>query len=52
MATLAPKMSECFGTKTEAHITRPEQADDIPAALKPRVYLKKSNLPFFKLLSK
>lgn len=48
--TLAPKMSEFFDTTTDAHVTRPQQADDIPAALKPRVYMKKSNLPFFRLL--
>ncbi len=48
--TLAVKMGEFFSTKTEAHIKRPQQADDIPDALKPGICLKKSKLPFFKLL--
>jgi hypothetical protein len=49
---LAPEVSEFFDTKTESRIARPEQAADIPDALKPRLYLQKSHLPFFKLLSK
>jgi hypothetical protein len=49
---LAPKISEFFSTETEKHITKPEQAENIPDALKPRLYLRKSKLPFFNLLSK
>jgi len=49
---LAPETSEFFDTKTESRIARPEQTADIPDALKPRLYLRKSHLPFFKLLSK
>jgi hypothetical protein len=49
---LAPKKSEFFNTKTEMPITKPEQADDIPDALKPMVYLREVQLPFSKLLPK
>jgi hypothetical protein len=49
---LTAKMAEFFDTKTEGRIVRPEQAADIPDALKPRLYTRKSELPFFKLLSK
>jgi hypothetical protein len=49
---LAPKKSEFFNTKTEMPITKPEQADDIPDALKPIVYLREAQLPFFRLLPK
>lgn len=41
-------MAEPFAP--EAHITRLKRADEIPAALRPRVHVRKSNLPFFKLL--
>ena len=41
-----------FSTETEQPIPRPEQADDVPDALKPTFYLKKSQLPFFQLLPK
>ena len=47
-----PETAEFFSTTTERLIEKPEQADDVPEALKPRIYLKKSQLPFFKLLSK
>jgi hypothetical protein len=49
---LAPKKSEFFSTKTEMPITKPQQADDIPDALKPIIYLRQAQLPFFKLLPK
>jgi hypothetical protein len=49
---LLAKTSEFFDTKGDAHITRPEQAANITDALKPRLYLRESQLPFFKLLSK
>jgi len=49
---LKPNTSEFFSTKTEQPVSKPEEADDIPEALKPSVYPKKSLLPFFKLLSK
>ena len=47
-----PKISEFFSTETEKPIKKPEQADDVRDALKPHIYLNKSQLPFFKLLSK
>ena len=50
--TLAAEISEFFDTKTELRIARPEQSADIPDVLKPTLYLQKSRLPFFKLLSK
>lgn len=49
---LIPRISEFFGTNTETRINRPQQAGDIPEALQPKLYLRKSDLPFFKLLSK
>ena len=50
--TLTPKISEFFDTTTEARGAKPQQAADIPQALKPKLYLRKSQLPFSKLLSK
>ena len=47
-----PKISEFFGTKTEMRVPKPEQAADIPEALKPRIYLRRSQLPFYKLVPK
>jgi hypothetical protein len=44
--------SEFFSTNTEERISRPEQAADIADWLKPELYLRKSRLPFFKLLPK
>jgi hypothetical protein len=44
--------SEFFDTKTEQPIHKPEMADEIPEALKPRLYLIKSKLPFSRLLPK
>jgi hypothetical protein len=49
---LTPKMSEFFDTSNEAPVKRPEQADDIPDALKPHIYAQKSRLPFARLLPK
>jgi Domain of unknown function (DUF3854) len=46
------QMSEFFDTTNEAPVKRPEQADDIPDALKPHLYARKSRLPFAKLLPK
>ena len=48
----AREVSEFFDTKSEASVKRPEQADDVAEALKPHVYLRKSQLPFAKLLPK
>jgi hypothetical protein len=45
-----PQTSEFFDTTNEAPVKRPEQADDIPDALKPHIYTRKSRLPFAKLL--
>jgi hypothetical protein len=47
-----PETSEFFSTQTEQPIPRPEMADDIPEALRPRLYKRKSQLPFAKLLSR
>jgi hypothetical protein len=49
---LKPEISQFFKTQTDKPINRPDEADNIPEALKPNIYLKKSGLPFFKLLSK
>ena len=49
---LTPQMSEFFDTGNEAPVKRPEQADDIPDALKPQLFNRKSRLPFAKLLPK
>ena len=49
---LTPQMSEFFDTGNEAPIKRPEQADDIPDALRAHLYVRKSRLPFAKLLPK
>jgi hypothetical protein len=49
---MAPQMSEFFETKNELAIAKPEQANDIPDALKPRLYVRRTRLPFAKLLSK
>ncbi len=49
---LTTQMSEFFDTHNEASVKRPEQADDIPDALKPHLYIRKSRLPFAKLLPK
>jgi hypothetical protein len=46
---LAPQLSEFFDTTDEAPIKRPEQADNIPDALKPHMYTRKSRLPFANL---
>jgi len=49
--TLRPRRSEFFDTMDELSITRPEEADDVPDALKPHLYSRTSRLPFAKLLS-
>jgi len=43
-------VSKFFDTKSEASIAKPPQAADIPEALKPQMYLRKSSLPFAELL--
>ena len=50
--TLRPRTSEFFNTKDGLPVTRPEQADDVPDALRPHLYARTSRLPFAKLLSK
>ena len=42
--------SEFFSTKTNESVPRPGGADDTPEALNPHLYLRESELPFFKLL--
>ena len=49
---LVPETSEFFDTKADLHIAKPEQAADITDALKPRLYLRESQLPFHRLLTK
>ena len=44
--------SEFFATDTEQAIKKPDQADDVSDALKPRIFPDKSRLPFVKLLPK
>jgi hypothetical protein len=50
--TLAPQISEFFSTKNGERVNRPEQAADVPEALRPHLYFRESMLPFYKLLSK
>jgi len=47
---LTPRMSEFFSTKTDMPVKRPKQADDIAQALKPKLYSRQAQLPFFKLV--
>jgi hypothetical protein len=49
---LVPETPEFVDTKTDVHIAKPEQAADIADALKPRLYLRESQLPFCRLLTK
>jgi len=49
---LRPSSTEFFDTKTDEKIRRPEMADEIPDALKTKIYLLKSKLPFSRLLPK
>ena len=49
---LNSEISQFFNTKTDQPINKPDDADNIPEALKPHIYPRKSGLPFFKLLSK
>ena len=48
----AGKTSEFFSTETEKPIPKPDQANSIPRALKPRIFMREAQLPFFKLLPK
>ena len=47
---LAPQTLDFFSTENEEPITKPDQADDIHDALRPHLYLRKSQLPFARLL--
>jgi hypothetical protein len=49
--SVMPQTSEFFSTKTGKSITKPDQAMDGAEALRPHLYLLKSQLPFSKLLS-
>jgi hypothetical protein len=51
-SVLGTHTSEFFDTKNEKAIVKPQNADDIAGALTPRLYLRKSQLPFSKLLTK
>jgi hypothetical protein len=46
------EISQFFSTVTELPIDKPEQAEEVPEALKPHIYTKEAHLAFFKLLSK
>jgi hypothetical protein len=48
---LNPERPEFFSTETGQPIAKPEQAADVPEALKPQIFPTKAALPFFKLLS-
>ena len=50
--SLRARTREFFDTNTEESISRPKQAADIADWLKPQLYLRKSQLPFSKLLPK
>jgi hypothetical protein len=49
---IAGRASEFFSTVTGDRIPKPQQADDIADALKPHLYLLKTQLPFSRLLLK
>ena len=50
--SIIAQTSEFFSTKTGESITKPDQAADVADALRPHLYLLKSQLPFSKLLSR
>jgi hypothetical protein len=50
--SIVAQTSEFFSTKTGESITKPDQAADVADALRPHLYLLKSQLPFSKLLSR
>ena len=47
-----PSIERFFEPQKEKSIPRPQEADDISGALKPTIYPKVIQLPFFKLLKK
>jgi len=49
---LASNESEYFSLKTDLPIAKPDDAENIPDALSPRLYMKQGQLPFSKLLAK
>jgi hypothetical protein len=50
---MSPGSSVFFDTKTEKVIPKPgEDADEILGAVKPNLYVRKSQLPFFTLLAR
>lgn len=51
-SVLESKTSEFFAMSTGAHLEKPDGADDLPWATKPKLYAQKSRLPFFALLKK
>ena len=48
----AQKTSEFFSTETEKPIPKPDQANSVPGALRPKIFMREARLPFFKLLAK
>jgi hypothetical protein len=46
----APETSEFFDTESERPIKRPEMAADVGSDLEPKIYRKKSRLPFSRLI--
>jgi hypothetical protein len=49
---LSAGTSEFFGTENGKPIPKPDQANDVPDALNPRLYLREAQLPFWKLMSR
>ncbi|SRR5579871_1187285 len=49
--SLVAQRAEFFSTKTGERIAKPDQAADVTDALRPHLYLRRSQLPFSKLLS-
>jgi len=49
---LVPEKSGFFDTQNDHAVPKPENAEDLSEALKPHLYLKTSDLPFFDLLRK
>lgn len=47
---IVPRLSEFFDTETGKVVPKPEQANSVPDALKPQIYLHVSNMPFSRLL--
>ena len=49
---LAPQTTDFFSTENGKRVRKPQQASDVADALKPHLYIRKSELPFSTLMSK